>query len=120
MIKFNAKLGKSETTTFKSMQQVYGDNCMGRTQVFEWYKRFVDGRESLEDDKHTGRPISTRTPEIIEKIRDFIANDRNAPLKMTEEALNINRETIRIILHEDLGKTKGSAKFLPHTLSNDQ
>jgi len=37
-----------------------------------------------------------------------------------EETLNINRETIRIILHEDLGKTKVCAKFVPHTLRNDQ
>jgi len=55
---------------------------------------------------------------MIEK-RDFVANDRNAShkqyiLKMMEEALNISRETIRIILHEDLGKTKVCAKFVPH------
>jgi len=57
---------------------------------------------------------------MIEKIRDFVANDRNASLKIIEEALNIGRETIRTILHEDLGKTKVCAKFVPYTLRNDQ
>ncbi|KAG5323518.1 SETMR methyltransferase, partial [Acromyrmex heyeri] len=102
------------------MQQVYSSQCLGRTAVFEWHKHFLEGRETLEDDKKSGRPILVRTPEIIEKVRDFVANDRNASLKMMEEALNISRETIRTILHEDLGKTKVCAKFVPHTLRSDQ
>ncbi|KAG5336738.1 SETMR methyltransferase, partial [Acromyrmex heyeri] len=120
VIKFNAKLGKSASETFRSMQQVYGSQCLDRTAVFEWHKSFLEGRETLEDDKKSGRPILVRTPEMIEKVRDFVANDRNASLKMMEEALNISRETIRTILHEDLDKTKVCAKFVPHTLRSDQ
>ncbi|KAG5345813.1 SETMR methyltransferase, partial [Acromyrmex heyeri] len=102
VIKFNAKLGKSASETFRSMQQVYGSQRLGPTAVFEWHKRFLEGRETLEDDKKSGRPILVQTPEMIEKVRDFVANDRNASLKMMEEALNISREMIRTILHEDL------------------
>ncbi|EGI67316.1 FLJ37770-like protein, partial [Acromyrmex echinatior] len=112
--KFNAKLGKSALETFRLMQQVYGSQCLGHTAVFEWHKRFLEGRETLEDDKKSGRPILVRTLEMIEKVCDFVANDRNASLKMMEEALNISRETIRTILHEDLGKMKVCAKFVPH------
>jgi hypothetical protein len=39
---------------------------------------------------------------------------------MMEAAMNINRETIRTILHEDLGKTKVCTKFVPHTLTDEQ
>ncbi|EGI63823.1 FLJ37770-like protein [Acromyrmex echinatior] len=120
VIKFNAKLGKSASETFRSMQQIYDSQCLGRAAVFEWHKRFLEGKETLEDDKKSGQPILVRTPEMIEKVRDFVANDRNASLKMMEEALNINRERIRTILHEDLGKTKVCAKFVPHTLRSDQ
>jgi hypothetical protein len=102
------------------MKQVYGESCLSRSNVFLWHKRFLDGRDTLEDDKHTGRPSSSRTPEIIEKVRDFVANNRCASLRMMEEALNINKETIRTILHEDLGKTKVCAKFVPYTLTNEQ
>ncbi|EGI67700.1 FLJ37770-like protein, partial [Acromyrmex echinatior] len=118
VIKFNAKLGKSASETFRSMQQVYDSQCLGRTAVFEWHKRFLEGRETLEDDKKSRRPILVRTSEMIEKVRDFVANDRNA--SMMEETLNISRETIRTILHEDLSKTKVCAKFVPHTLRSDQ
>lgn len=120
VIKFHVKLGKSASETFRLMQQVYGDDCLSRANVFLWYKRFSEGRETLEDDSREGRPISARTPEMIEKVREFVENDRNASLKMMEEALNISRETIRTILHEDLGKTKVCAKFVPHTLTDAQ
>ena len=40
------------------MQQVYGDDCLGGANVFLWHKRFLGGRERLEDDNREGRPIS--------------------------------------------------------------
>jgi len=58
------------------MQQVYSSQCLGHTAVFEWHKCFLEGRETLEDDKKSGRPILVRIPEMIEKVRDFVANDR--------------------------------------------
>jgi len=39
---------------------------------------------------------------------------------MIEEALAINRETIRSILHEDLGKRKVCARFVPRELTEEQ
>jgi hypothetical protein len=29
--------------------EVYGDECLSRTQVFEWFKRFKEGREETEE-----------------------------------------------------------------------
>ncbi|UYV70752.1 hypothetical protein LAZ67_8000486 [Cordylochernes scorpioides] len=103
VIKFNAKLGRSASETYILMKQVYGTLCLSKSNVFIWHKRFSNGRNTLEDeDKHTGRPSSSETPESIEKV------------------LHINKETIRTILHEDLGKTKVCAKFVPHTLTGEQ
>ncbi|GFT30365.1 FLJ37770-like protein [Trichonephila clavipes] len=78
---------------------------------------FLDGRVAVEDDQRSGRPISSRTSEIIEKVRNFVANDRWASLRMMADSFNINKEAIRTILHDDLGKTKVCAKFVPHSLS---
>ncbi|UYV84600.1 hypothetical protein LAZ67_X002767 [Cordylochernes scorpioides] len=120
VIKFNAKLGRSASETYILMKQVYGTLCLSKSNVFIWHKPFSDGRNTLEDDKHTGRPSSSKTPESIEKVREFVANNRSASLRMMAEVLNINKETIRTILHEDLGKTKVCAKFVPHTLTGEQ
>ena len=34
----------------KLLKDVYGDNLMSRSPVFEWHKRFNEGREEVEDD----------------------------------------------------------------------
>jgi hypothetical protein len=39
---------------------------------------------------------------------------------MMLDELNINKETIRQILHEDLRKRKICAKFVPHSLRDEQ
>ena len=57
VIKFHAKFGKNVLETFWLMQQVYGNNCLSRANVFLWHKRFLEGRERL-DDNREGRPIS--------------------------------------------------------------
>ena len=33
--------------------------------VFEWHKRFMDGRESVRDDERCGRSKEVNTPELI-------------------------------------------------------
>jgi hypothetical protein len=49
-IKFLVKLKKSATETFQLLTEVYGEDCMSRARVFEWHKRFSEGRESVKHD----------------------------------------------------------------------
>ena len=37
-VKSCVKLGKSATETYDMLKNVYGDECLSRTQVFEWFK----------------------------------------------------------------------------------
>ena len=57
-IKFSVKLNKSSTETFASLNEAYGDATLSRTVVFNWHKTFKEGREDVEDDPRSGRPIS--------------------------------------------------------------
>jgi hypothetical protein len=50
------KLKKSVTECFQMLKEVCGDNVMSHTQVFEWHKRFMEGREEVEDSECPGRP----------------------------------------------------------------
>ena len=58
VIKFHAKLAKNASETFWLMQQVYGDDCLSRANVVLSHKRFLEGRERLEDDNRTLRDFS--------------------------------------------------------------
>jgi hypothetical protein len=55
-IKFLVKLKKSATETFQLLTEAYGEDCMSCARVFEWHKRFSEGRESVKDDDCPGRP----------------------------------------------------------------
>ena len=66
-IKFCFKLGKNDATetTYGMLQTAFGASCMNRASVFEWHKRFKEGRESVEEDERCGRSKEVRTPELI-------------------------------------------------------
>ena len=46
-IKFCFKLGKNATETYGMLQTAFQPSCMNRASVFEWHKRFKEGRESV-------------------------------------------------------------------------
>ena len=62
------KLRKNTTeTTYGMLQTAFGASCMNRASVFEWYKRFKEGRESVRDNERYGRSKEVNTPELISK-----------------------------------------------------
>ena len=64
-IKFCLKLGKNATETYGRLQTVFGASCMNRVSVFEWHKRFKEGRESVRDNVRCGRSKEVNTPQLI-------------------------------------------------------
>ena len=64
-IKFCFKLGKNTTETYGMLQTAFGASCMNRASVFEWHKRFKEGRESVRDDERSGRSKEVNTPQLI-------------------------------------------------------
>jgi len=55
-ITFCHKLGDSQSETIRKIQQVFGDDAMGVTQIKEWFNRFKNGRTSVESEQRSGRP----------------------------------------------------------------
>ena len=47
------------------LQNAFGVSCMNQASVFEWHKRFKEGRESVRDDERCARSKEVRTPELI-------------------------------------------------------
>jgi len=100
--------------------QVYGENAMKKTAVYKWVKRFSDGRESVTDEERSGRPATSRTEENIAKVRQIVRQNRRLTVRSTAEQVNIDRETVREILTEDLGMRKVCAKMVPKELTEEQ
>ena len=119
-LKFLVRLGKTPTETFNSLQEVYEEATMSRTRIFEWHKRFREGREDVEDDPRSGRPTTSRTNEIVERVREKVRSDRRLTVRMIADELNMNSERVWRIITQDLGIRKVCAKMVPRLLKDGQ
>jgi len=100
--------------------QVCGDNAMKKTAVYKWVKRFSEGRESFTDEERSGRPATSRTEENIAKFRQILRENRRLTVRSIAEQVNIDRETVRKILTENLDMRKVCAKMAPKELTEEQ
>ena len=66
-IKFCFKLGNNATETYGMFQTAFRPSCRNRASVFEWHKRFKEGRELVRDDERCERSKEVNTPELIGK-----------------------------------------------------
>ena len=69
-IKFCFKLAKNTTETYGMLHNAFRPSYVNRASVFEWHKRFKEGKESVRDDERCGRSKEVNTPELIdERVR---------------------------------------------------
>ena len=57
-IKFYFKITKTVTETYQLLRQAYGEDALGRTQVYEWFRRFKEGRKK-------GRQVRSKTKVML-------------------------------------------------------
>ena len=100
--------------------QVYGDNAMKKTAVYRWVKHFSEGRESVADEERSEQPGASRTEEDIAKNPQIVHENRRLTVRSMAEQVNIDRETVRKILTEDLDMRKVCAKMVPKKLTEEQ
>ncbi|KAJ8960591.1 hypothetical protein NQ318_013880 [Aromia moschata] len=81
---------KTFTEAYAMLKEVCGNKCLSRTQVFEWFKRFKEGRESTEDDPRPGRP-STSIENIEKTILHESVNMRKVCAKMVPKLLTATK-----------------------------
>ena len=58
-IKFCFKLVKNATETYGMLQTAFGPSCLNRASVFEWHKRFKEGKDSVSSGRDSVGEAST-------------------------------------------------------------
>jgi hypothetical protein len=117
MLELLVKLVKSGSETRDMLMQVYGDNAMKKTASYRWVTRFSEGRESVTDEERSGQPAMSRTEKKnITKVSQIVHENRQLTVRSTAEQANIDRETDRNILTEDLDMRQVCAKMVPKKL----
>ena len=119
-IKFCFKIGKNATETFELIKWAFGDVSLSRCVTFDWFKRFKEGRISIEGDHRLGRPLSSKTNDTITLVRNKIRNDRRLTVREVANEVGISIGTCHSILSDELGMKRVSAKLVPKLLTEEQ
>jgi len=83
-------------------------------------KRFSERRESVTVEERSGRPATSRTEENVAKILQIVRENHWLTIRSIAEQVNIDRETVRKILNEDLDRRKVCSKMVSKELTEEQ
>jgi len=100
--------------------ETLGEHAPSYTTVRNWVAQFTRGDFSTYDAPRPGRPKTVTSPEIIDQIHEIILVDRRISAKSIAEQLDISRERVGFIIHEDFDMRKLSTKWVPKCLNADQ
>jgi hypothetical protein len=74
----------------------------------------------VEDVERPGRPSTSKTEENVQKICETVSKDRRLSIRMMAEMVNMDKETSRQILHNQLNMRTVCAKIVPKNLTQEQ
>ena len=100
--------------------EVYGKECMSRTRVFEWHKRFREGRTDVEDYEGSRCPTISKTTNNIREIEKIVREDCGFSIRPIAERMSIDKETVWQVLHDNLHMTKVCVQVVSKLSTSDQ
>jgi hypothetical protein len=77
-------------------------------------------KHPLNDDQHTGRPISSTTPNTVAKLQHLIHEDRHRTIQDLADEMELGYGICHWILTAELGMYCVAAIFVPRILIADQ
>jgi hypothetical protein len=110
-IKCCCKVDFSATKTVELIQKPYGHAALSQKTIFEWHKRFREGRDSGKDDESSGRPTTSRTDDNIAAVDKMVKEDRKVTSRLIADTLGILKTVVLRILREDSKKRKLCSRF---------
>ena len=88
--------------------------------MYEWYSRFKEGEMSCDDQPRSGQPSTCQYDENLEKVCNAINTDCHQTIDKISEITGLSWSSCQRMLTEDLNMKRGSAKFIPQLLTEDQ
>jgi len=93
---------------------------MSRTQCYEWFKRFKEGRMSVGEDPRPGRRSTSTNDDHVERFRAVVRENRRLTVREADDEVGISTGSCHQIFTEKLQMRCVSAKFMPRLLTGDQ
>ncbi|GIX88535.1 uncharacterized protein CDAR_524261 [Caerostris darwini] len=77
VIRFLAAEGIGVREVHRQMKTVYGEHSLSLTRVLDWYKHFLEGRESLKDDSRPGQSHLIITDSLVNEVDQITRANNN-------------------------------------------
>jgi len=107
-------------TIHEELATALGSNAPSYQTIARWAKRFPEGREDVNDDPRSGRPVYELTDENIELVRQVIIDDPHATYDDIIAETFLSHGTIERIIHNCLKMKKVTSRWVPHELNDQQ
>ncbi len=97
---------------------MFHNECASRARIFEWARRFKEGRKSVCDDERLGTPVTVTTNANVNRLRALLTTNCHLRTQILSVELGIHRETVHQLLHNKLHMRKLCVKLVPNALGH--
>ena len=80
----------------------------------------MSGERTLVDDDRCSQMATTVTPENVSRVESLIKKDPKMAYTEIQDIMKISSGSLTRILHDCLGARKRCARWVPHSLSEEQ
>ncbi|CAF5131931.1 unnamed protein product, partial [Rotaria sp. Silwood1] len=119
-IKVRTALNIEATTIHDELHTVFGDEAPSYRTVARWAQWVREGREEIEDEERSGRPVTETTLDNIEEIRSIVNDDPHVTIAELQEHTGLSYGTVHRILSDHLELRKITAHYIPKQLKDYQ
>ena len=89
-IKIRTLLGATPTDIKADLDTVYESQAASHITITKWFLRFKQGRDSLEDDPSSGRPLSAFSDDDVTVVKRLLDEDARYTVDEISGSLSIN------------------------------
>ena len=114
------KNGAEVSAAYTTLQNTFGTSAPTLKTIYNWYNRFAAGQQQFEDAPKSRRKITKTTAQNVEKVRQFVTDNPRCTYKQIEHATKLSSGTVNEILTRKLKYRKLCARWIPHSLTNEQ
>jgi transposase len=119
VMKYLVMKGKKAKEIFEDLTETYLNFSPSYATIKRWTRLFQQGRESIEDDPHPGRPQTVVTEENVKKVENLILQDRRIRVRQIADELKISTIICTCPRYADVGCPKCLLRLKNNDMFND-
>ena len=106
MMHYDYCQGKSFQECFQSLTLCLGIKSPSKATVYRWFRQFMSGAKTLEDDDRCGRMATTVTPKIVSRVESLVKTGPKMTYAEIQDIMKISSGSLTRILQDCLGVRK--------------